>query len=97
MSQEVVIQEEVKEGTLSDAFLKSKKLNYVNKKSTCFRGTYQHSSNNYRVVKLSKSYLNTKGIPISSLKSIGHALRIIAINYGRMDKHHPTTQHCYLS
>ena len=64
MSQEVVIQEEVKEGTLSNAFLKSEKLKYFNKKSTCFRGTYWHSGNDYRVVKLFKSYLNTKGITI---------------------------------
>ena len=97
MSQEVVIQEEVKEGTLSDAFLKSKKLNYINKKSTCFRGMYWHSGNDYRVVKLSKSYLNTKGIPISSLKSIGHDSIIRAIRYGWMDKHHPPKHHCYLS
>ena len=40
-------------------------------KSTCLKWTHGHSGNDYRVARLSKSYLTTTGITMQSLKSIG--------------------------
>ncbi len=41
------------------------------KKSTCWKLTYGHSGEDYRVATLSKLYLTTTGITMQNLKSIG--------------------------
>ena len=51
----------------SDKRLLLKKL----KKTTCFKWTYGHYGNDYRVAMLSESYLTVIGIIMQSLKSIG--------------------------